>query len=99
MFCIFLGFKPAEMNEAAYLDHISDEHRGSVLNSVALYKTFCISDREYDDEEDFDINLLPLTPQEQADRRYVNFQLFMAASGSFMDVGAYLQSLDDLKLA
>ena len=93
-----MGHKSPVFLEHEYLDHICMEHRGKVMNSVVLYKTFCISDRIVSDREEFDINLFPLTAKEQNDRRLVDFRHSTAPPENLLDVEAYLKSFDDLKV-
>lgn len=98
LFCVFLGYKSKGMFEDEYLDHISQEHRGFVMNSVVLYKTCCISDHVCADSESYDINLFPLTAEEQTNRRLVDFQLAPAVSENLLDVDEYLTSFGDLRV-
>lgn len=66
IFCVYLGHRTPVMNGMdMYLDHINKEHRGRVVSEVILYKTGCINDRVADENEEFDINLFPLTNEEQ----------------------------------
>ena len=43
------------------LEHISNEHRGTAISEVVLYKTLCVIDHVCEGKEEFDINLIPLT--------------------------------------
>ncbi|KAI7507052.1 hypothetical protein KC347_g7128 [Hortaea werneckii] len=52
----------------AYLEHVSQTHRGETLGAILMYKTRCITERVADDEEEFDVNLWPLSVPEQLDR-------------------------------
>lgn len=70
MFCVFLGEKsPVYQGTDILLSHIAEVHRGQGMGDVILYKTKCIADHVADDEEDFDINLFPLSAREQAFRK------------------------------
>lgn len=72
VFCVFLGEKsPVFAGTDTYLAHVQ-EHRGHMMNEVILYKTKCIADRIAEDEEEYDINLWPLSTKEQVDRRKSN---------------------------
>ena len=67
VFCVFSGMQaPVIHGEDLYLDHVRQEHRGSRLSDVVLWKTGCVNDHICRDEEKFDINLFPLTGSEQA---------------------------------
>ncbi|RMY76154.1 hypothetical protein D0862_13799 [Hortaea werneckii] len=74
MFCVYLGvgeqWKKRETYTGtdAYLEHVSKEHRGEVMGAILMYKTRCITERVADDDEEFDVNLWPLSMPEQLDR-------------------------------
>lgn len=72
MFCVYLGVgegrREIYTGTDAYLDHVSKEHRGEILGAILLYKTRCITERVADDDEEFDVNLWPLSMPEQLDR-------------------------------
>lgn len=70
MFCVFLGeMSPVYHGTDVLLSHIAEVHRGQGMGDVILYKTKCIADHVADDEEEFDINLFPLSAREQATRK------------------------------
>ncbi|RMY72961.1 hypothetical protein D0863_04194 [Hortaea werneckii] len=52
----------------AYLEHVSQTHRGETLGAILMYKTRCITERVAEDTEEFDVNLWPLSVPEQLDR-------------------------------
>lgn len=61
MFCVFLGEKsPVYFGTDTYLEHVQ-HHRGQPLGEVLLYKTKCIADHIAEEQEEFDINLFPLS--------------------------------------
>ncbi|KAI7211604.1 hypothetical protein KC333_g7590 [Hortaea werneckii] len=74
MFCVYLGVGGEEGKREiytgtdAYLDHVSKEHRGEIMGAILMYKTRCITERVADDDEEFDVNLWPLSMPEQLDR-------------------------------
>jgi hypothetical protein len=66
LFCIFLGNEAPVMHGTdLYLEHIAQEHRGRLMSDVVLHKTECVNDRICDDSESFDVNLFPLTLEEE----------------------------------
>lgn len=65
LFCVFLGDQPPVLHGTdLYLEHVSQEHRGQTLGDVVLHRTCCVNNRACDNNEPFDINLLPLGPEE-----------------------------------
>lgn len=69
LFCVFMGDQsPVYFGTDTYLEHVQ-QHRGQHLGEVVLYKAKCIGDRIAGDDEDFDVNLFPLTRDEQDGRR------------------------------
>lgn len=70
LFCVFLGVQHPHRATGLpdYLDHVAKEHRLSAaagpLSDVILHRAGCIADREASDSEIFDINFLPLSPDE-----------------------------------
>ncbi|KAK4497340.1 hypothetical protein PRZ48_011791 [Zasmidium cellare] len=81
LFCVFTrGSSGVYHGMEYYLDHICQEHRGTNLGDVVLYRTGCINDRIATEEDEFDINLYPVTAGSNAaagDRRetYLNDDL------------------------
>ena len=72
MICAFQGDpSPVYLGTDTYLDHVQ-QHRGQPLGEVILYKAKCIADRAADDSEQFDLNLLPFSEQEDVGRRQSN---------------------------
>ena len=70
LFCVYLGnTTPVMHGMDLYLEHISHEHRGHAISDVVLYKCGAANDRELEDTEEFDINLLPLSVEEFDKRR------------------------------
>ncbi|KAL1306967.1 hypothetical protein AAFC00_005602 [Neodothiora populina] len=62
MFCMFMGQKSAVFHGVDVLmQHVAAEHRGRLLAPEVLHRTRCITDRLAADDEDFDINLRPLS--------------------------------------
>jgi hypothetical protein len=62
MFCTSLGLNaPTMQGTDLYFDHIAQEHRGSALSPVVLFRARCIDDRICTDKDEFDINLYPRT--------------------------------------
>lgn len=63
LFCVFQQGKSGVYHGAElYLDHVANEHRGTILGDVVLYKTVCVNNRVCGDEDlDWDINLYPVT--------------------------------------
>ncbi|KAI7589309.1 hypothetical protein KC343_g18663, partial [Hortaea werneckii] len=78
MFCVYLNNAvqhegQKEKRETytgtdAYLEHVSQAHRGETLGAILMYKTRCITERVAEDTEEFDVNLWPLSVPEQLDR-------------------------------
>ncbi|KAK4540869.1 hypothetical protein LTR36_008811 [Oleoguttula mirabilis] len=64
MFCVFQGEKsPVYFGTDTYLEHVQI-HRSQPLGEVMLYKTKCIADHVAEDDEEFDINLFPLSSRD-----------------------------------
>lgn len=63
LFCVFQqGGSGVYHGAELYLEHIANEHRGSILSEIVLYKTVCVSDRVCaEDDLDWDINLYPIS--------------------------------------
>ena len=69
MICVFQGQpSPVYFGTDTYLDHVQ-QHRSQPLGEVVLYRAKCIADRTADDNDQFDLNLFPLSEQEDASRR------------------------------
>ena len=68
--CVFLGETgtPVFHGTDVYLDHVAS-HRGQPLGEVVLYKTKCVADRVAENDEEFDVNLYPLSAQEEMKRK------------------------------
>ncbi|KAK5125151.1 hypothetical protein LTR85_000827 [Meristemomyces frigidus] len=64
MFCVFSGEKsPVYFGTDTYLEHVQ-VHRSQPLGEVMLYKTKCIADHIAEEQEEFDINLFPLSERD-----------------------------------
>jgi hypothetical protein len=62
IFCTSLGLNaPTMQGTDLYFDHIAQEHRGSALNPVVLFRAGCVDDRICTDKDEFDVNLYPRT--------------------------------------
>jgi len=73
MFCVFTGDpSPVYFGTDTLLDHVQG-HRGQQMGDVILYKAKCVADRVAGDEEEFDVNLFPVSGgggrDRQADRK------------------------------
>lgn len=61
LFCVFQqGTSGVFQGAELYLGHVADQHRGTTLGDVVLYKTGCVNDRVCaEDELEWDINIYP----------------------------------------
>lgn len=61
--CVFCGIQPPSNNvyrgEKAFIEHVSQQHRGRQPDPSVLDKICCIYGRVALEEEDFDVNLTP----------------------------------------